>query len=73
MDPSQVASHDLEAWKRGQSAVCEPAPTAHRHDLAAQTAGSPHGHGVWLTARHSSALPIVYFDALGIPRLFAVL
>jgi hypothetical protein len=31
MDPSQVASHDLEAMEARQSAVCQPAPTAHRH------------------------------------------
>jgi RNA-directed DNA polymerase len=38
--------------------------------LAAQTAGSP--HGPWRIANRpalSSAFPIAYFDALGLPRL----
>ena len=61
-------------WKRGRVRF---ANLRQRHigtDLAAQTAGSP--HGPWRLANSpalSSALPIVYFDALGIPRLFAVL
>jgi hypothetical protein len=41
-------------------------------DLAAQTAGSP--HGPWRVANSpalSYALPIAYFDSLGLPRLFA--
>ncbi len=39
-------------------------------DLAAQTAGSP--HGPWRLANSpalNSALPVAYFDALGLPRL----
>jgi RNA-directed DNA polymerase len=74
MDPSQVASHDLEAMEARQSAVCELRQRHIGTALAAQTAGSP--HGPWRLANSpalSSALPIVYFDALGIPRLFAVL
>jgi RNA-directed DNA polymerase len=61
-------------WKRGRVRF---ANLRQRHigtDLAAQTAGSP--HGPWRLANSpalSSALPIVYFDALGIPRLFTVL
>ncbi len=42
--------------------------------LAAQTAGSP--HGPWRLANSpalQSALPIAYFDALGLPRLLDVL
>jgi RNA-directed DNA polymerase len=42
--------------------------------LAAQTAGSP--HGPWRIANSpalSSAFPIAYFDALGLPRLLDVL
>ena len=41
-----------------------------RPALAAQTAGSP--HGPWRLANSpalSLALPVAYFDALGLPRL----
>ena len=41
-------------------------------DLAAKTAGS--AHGPWHLANSHAlhyALPIAYFDALGLPRLFA--
>jgi len=31
MDPAQAASHDLEAMEARQGAVCETAPTEHRH------------------------------------------
>ena len=44
------------------------------HDLAAQTAGSP--HGPWRLANSpalQSALPNAYFDSLGLPRLLDVL
>jgi RNA-directed DNA polymerase len=44
------------------------------HDLAAQTAGS--SHGPWRLANSpalQSALPIAYFDSLGLPRLLDVL
>ena len=40
-------------------------------DLAASTAGSP--HGPWRVANSpalSIALPLAYFDSLGLPRLF---
>jgi RNA-directed DNA polymerase len=46
-------------WKRGN------------RDLAAQTAGSP--HGPWHLANSPAlayALPIAYFDSLALPRLF---
>jgi hypothetical protein len=42
-----------------------------RRDLAAQTAGSP--HGPWPLAHSpalSCALPIAYFASLGLPRLW---
>lgn len=60
-------------WKRGSVRF---ARLRQRHigpDLAAQTAGSP--HGPWRLANSpalSIALPTAYFDALGLPRLSAV-
>ncbi len=57
-------------WKRGQSRFVRLRQRNIGHDLAAHTAGSP--HGPWRFA-HSpalpSALPIAYFDELGLPRL----
>ena len=61
-------------WKHGKVRFAKLRLGKIGTDLAAQTAGSP--HGPWRLANSpalSSALPIVYFDALGIPRLFAVL
>jgi RNA-directed DNA polymerase len=57
-------------WKRGKVRYVRLRQRNIGHDLAAQTAGSPHGS--WRLA-HSpalqSALPIAYFDSLGLPRL----
>jgi len=72
MDTSSVAIHDLEAVETREAAVREVASSRDRSDLAAPTAGSP--HGPWHLANSpalSSALPIAYFDSLGLPRLFA--
>jgi RNA-directed DNA polymerase len=58
-------------WKRGKVRVnqlCERGVNKH---LARKTAGS--SHGPWRIANSpalSAALPIAYFDALGVPRLF---
>jgi len=49
MDPAQVAIRDLEAVEAQQGAVRSATPADIGHDLAAQTAGSP--HGPWPTAR----------------------
>jgi RNA-directed DNA polymerase len=61
-------------WKRGKVRFAKLRQRNIGTDLAAQTAGSP--HGPWRLA-HSPALqcafPIAYFDSLGIPRLFEVL
>jgi RNA-directed DNA polymerase len=59
-------------WKRGKQRYAKLRHLGIGRDLAAQTAGSP--HGPWHLANspaRSSALPIVYFDSLGLPRLFA--
>jgi RNA-directed DNA polymerase len=57
-------------WKRGAVRFARLRQRNVGTDLAAQTAGSP--HGPWRLA-HSpalqSAFPIAYFDALGLPRL----
>jgi len=77
MDTAQAAIHDLEAVEARQGAVCEAAKLRQRNirpALAAQTAGSP--HGPWRLANSpalQSALPIAYFDSLGLPRLLDVL
>jgi len=60
-------------WKRGSVRFAQLRQRNIGRDLAAQTAGSP--HGPWRTANSpalSLALPIAYFDALGLPRLLAV-
>ena len=61
-------------WKRGRVRFRELRQRNIGIDLAAQTAGSP--HGTWRLANSpalSFALPITYFDSLGVPRLFAAL
>jgi RNA-directed DNA polymerase len=57
-------------WKRGNRRFAELRKRAIRFDLAAKTAGSP--HGPWRIANSpalATALPNSYFDSLGIPRL----
>lgn len=57
-------------WKRGKVRYAELRKRDVRRDLAAPTAGSP--HGPWRIANSPAlaiALPIAYFDSLGIPRL----
>jgi len=59
-------------WKRGKQRYAKLRHLGIGRALAAQTAGSP--HGPWHLANSpalSSALPIAYFDSLGLPRLFA--
>jgi RNA-directed DNA polymerase len=59
-------------WKRGRvrfAKLCDRGVGKH---LAAQTAGS--AHGPWRIANSPAlaiALPLTYFDSLGVPRLFA--
>ena len=58
-------------WKRGPARYAKLRQLGVGKDLAAQTAGSP--HGPWRLASSPAlqyALPIAYFDALGLPRLF---
>ena len=60
-------------WKRGSVRFARLRQRNIGPDLAAQTAGSP--HGPWRLANSpalSIALPTAYFDALGLPRLLAV-
>ena len=59
-------------WKYGKQRYAQLRHLGIGRDLAAQTAGSP--HGPWHLANSpalSSALPIAYFDSLALPRLFA--
>jgi RNA-directed DNA polymerase len=71
----QWVRHRLRAmiwkqWKRGQVRFRNLRQRNIDTDLAAQTAGSP--HGPWRLANSpalSLAFPIAYFDALGLPRL----
>lgn len=59
-------------WKRGRTRFAELGKRGSGRDLAAQTAGSP--HGPWRIAHSpavSFALPNAYFDSLGLPRLTA--
>ena len=61
-------------WKRSGVRVAQLRQRNIGTDLAAQTAGSP--HGPWRLANSpalSAALPIAFFDALGLPRLRDVL
>ena len=57
-------------WKRGKRRFAELRARKVGKDLAAQSAGSP--HGPWRIARSpalSFALPNVYFQSLGLPNL----
>ena len=59
-------------WKRGPARYAKLRQLGVDKDLAAQTAGSP--HGPWHLANSpalSCALPLAYFASLGLPRLFA--
>ncbi len=61
-------------WKRSKVRYVRLRQRHIGHDLAAQTAGSP--HGPWRLASSPAlqcALPIAYFDSLGLPRLLDVL
>jgi RNA-directed DNA polymerase len=60
-------------WKGGKQRYGQLRRLGIGRDLAAQTAGSP--HGPWHLANSpalSIAVPRVYFDSLGLPRLFDV-
>ncbi len=57
-------------WKRGRRRFAELVRLGVGKNLAAQTAGSP--HGPWRLARSpalSIALPTAYWESLGLPRL----
>jgi RNA-directed DNA polymerase len=57
-------------WKRGRRRFAELRRLGVRKDLAAQTAGSP--HGPWRISRSpalSFAMPDAFFAALGLPQL----
>ena len=59
-------------WKHGSKRFAELRTRGIGHDLAAQTAGSP--HGPWRIANSPAlnfALPNAYFDSLGLLRLTA--
>jgi RNA-directed DNA polymerase len=59
-------------WKRGTNRFAQLRACGVRKDLAARTAGSP--HGPWRISRSpalSFALPNVCFDSLGLPKLLA--
>jgi RNA-directed DNA polymerase len=61
----------LDEWKHGKQRYAKLRQLGVGTDLAAQTAGSP--QGPWNLAKSpalSYALPIAYFDSLGLPRLF---
>jgi RNA-directed DNA polymerase len=61
-------------WKQSKNGIQRYAKLRHLGiggDLAAQNGGQP--HGPWHLANSPalpSALPIAYFDSLGLPRLF---
>jgi RNA-directed DNA polymerase len=58
-------------WKYGQPRYAQLRQHGVDEELAAHTAGSP--HGPWHVANSpalSIALPLAYFDSLGLPRLF---
>jgi RNA-directed DNA polymerase len=60
-------------WKRGSVRFARLRQRNIGRDLAAQTAGSP--HGPWRLANSPAlaiAFPAAYFDALGLPRLLDV-
>jgi len=59
-------------WKRGRVRFGKLRALGVTKDLAAKTAGS--AHGPWHLANSHAlhyALPLAYFDSLGLPRLFA--
>jgi RNA-directed DNA polymerase len=59
-------------WKRGRRRFAELRRLGVGKDLAAQTAGSP--HGPWRLSRSpamSFALPGAFWERLGLPRLIA--
>ena len=61
-------------WKRSKVRYVRLRQRNIGHDLAAQTAGSP--HGPWRLANSpalQSALPLAYFASLGLPRLLDAL
>ena len=58
-------------WKRGKQRYAQLRHLGIGRDLAAQTAGSPHGPGHLANSPALCiALPLAYFDSLGLPRLF---
>jgi len=59
-------------WKRGRLRFRKLCERGVSKTLAAQTAGSAHGpYRIANSPAMSYAFPIAYFDALGLPRLFA--
>lgn len=69
----RLRSVTWKQWKRGRKRFAELRTRGIGRDLAAQTAGSP--HGPWRLGRSPAlnyALPNSYFDSLGIPRLTGV-
>jgi RNA-directed DNA polymerase len=58
-------------WKRGKQRYAKLRQLGVGKDLAARAVGNPHGpwHLADSPALHC-ALPIAYFDSLGLPRLF---
>jgi len=67
----RLRSMTWKQWKHGQQRYGKLRQHGVGKDLAAQTAGSP--HGPWRVANSpalSIALPLAYFDSLGLPRLF---
>jgi hypothetical protein len=70
MDTASVAIHALEAMETREAAVRAVASTWGRQSSGRTNGGSP--HGPWHLANSpalSYALPIAYFDSLGLPRL----
>jgi RNA-directed DNA polymerase len=60
-------------WKRGKVRFAKLRQRNIGTDLAATSAGSPHGPWRLANSPALSAFPVAYFDALGLPRLLAVL
>jgi RNA-directed DNA polymerase len=75
MDPADGLGSVLwKESKRGKRRYVKLRQLGVGQDLVAQTAGSP--HGPWHLAKCpalSYALPIAYFDSLGLPQLFDAL
>ena len=68
----RLRSFQWKQWKRGKRRFAELRRLGVGHDLAAQTAGSP--HGPWRISRSpglSYALPNAFWERLGLPRLTA--